>query len=513
MTEKTLYIDGGSLKIEDVVSVARYGRAAVLSPSARDKVKECREFVEKTIGEEKVIYGINTGFGKFANVKISPGDSDILQKNLILSHSSGTGEAFNKEEARAMMLLRANTLAGGFSGVRAEVIETLLFFLNHDIYPFIPSRGSVGASGDLAPLAHLALCLIGEGFVHYMGKRMKALEALSLAGRKPLELKAKEGISLINGTQAMSALGALAVFDSWNLLKTADIVSAMSLEALKGTDAAMDPLIHSARPHPGQVATSYNMRRILQESKIIESHKDCPMVQDPYSLRCIPQVHGAVKDSVNYVSGVLQIEINSATDNPLVFTGEKKIISGGNFHGSPVALSMDYLGISLTHLTNMAERRIDRLLSANLPELPLFLTKNGGINSGMMILQYTAAALASENKVLSHPASSDSIPTSAGQEDHVSMGQTAAIKAGAILKSAYTVFAIEAICAAQALEFLKPLTPGKGTLAAYKVIREAVAPLDNDRSFHPDIEKSFHLLKGKKFIEAVESEVGPLLLG
>lgn len=502
-------IDGASLTIEEAVSVARDFETVRLSPEALPGIEKSRAFVEKLLSENRVVYGITTGVGELANTYISPDQAETLQLNLIRSHSTSVGEPFSEEVVRGIILLRANALAKGFSGVRRELIEFLLALLNHRIFPYIPCKGSVGASGDLSPLSHLALVVIGEGECLKEGKRIPSLEALEDRGLKPLVLKAKEGLALINGTQVMSSLGCLVVNEASMLLKNAQIAGAMSLEALLGTSKALDAKIHAARPHPGQVTCASNLRKIVAKSAIIASHKDCLKVQDAYTLRCMPQVYGAVLDTLNYARQVLSREINSATDNPLIFAEEEEVISGGNFHGEPLAFIMDFLGIALSEIADISERTVDRLVNPHVSGLPPFLSKETGLNSGFMIAQYTAAALVSENKVLAHPASVDSIPTSAGQEDHVSMGTIAARHAWEILKNVENVLAIEMLAAAQGIDFREP-SPGTGTAAAHKLIRSVVSHMETDRVIYPDIEKVRELIVKGIIVKAVEAAVGPL---
>lgn len=503
-------IDGESLTIEDVVQVARHNEPVILDDEAIPRIKSSRAVVETAIKEGEVVYGVNTGFGDLSDVPVNKVDLARLQVNLIRSHSAGVGPPFSKEVVRGMMLLRANALAKGYSGVRVEVIETLIEMLNKDVVPVIPQQGSVGSSGDLAPLAHMALVLIGEGEAYISGKVLSGKEALNKAKIKPLVLQAKEGVALINGTQPMSAVGTLAVHDALNLVLDATIASSMSLEALRGTRVAADERIHSTRPHEGQTDVARAQRKILLDSEINQSHADCGKVQDAYSLRCIPQVLGASLDAIRYVYSVLEVEINAATDNPLVFGADGVVLSGGNFHGQPIALAMDFLGIAVSEIASISERRVNRLVNPNLSELPAFLTTEGGLESGMMIAQYTAAALVSENKILAHPASVDSIPTSADQEDHVSMGTIAARKAANILENAQNVVAIEYMCASQGLDYLAPLQPSEPLGEAFKVIRTAVPKLEDDRSLAPDISKIRDLMLAGAIAGSVESITGPL---
>jgi len=504
----TVYIDGENLSIEDVHQVSRHHEKVELAAVCEEKVKISRKVVEEKLEGDEDVYGINTGFGDLANVKIEKGKTEELQKNLIRSHASGVGEPFDEEVVRATMLLRANTLVKGYSGIRLKVIELLVEMLNEKVHPVIPCQGSVGASGDLAPLAHMSLVLMGEGEAFYQGERLSGEEALDRAGLKPIQLKAKEGLALVNGTQIMTAIGALALYGGKRLLKAAQIAGAMSLEALKGTDAVFDSRIHQIRPHPGQIKCAKNLRKITSESEIIESHKDCEKVQDPYTLRCMPQVYGATKDALAYVGEVLEIEMNSANDNPLVFP-DGDVISGGNFHGQPVALALDFFASAIAEIGDISERTTDKLMYEEESGLPRFLTQEEGLNSGFMIAQYTAASLVSENKVLCHPASVDSIPTSAGQEDHVSMGSISARQAKDVLENVENVVAIELMSAAQGLEY-HDRSPGKGVKAAYDNVREYVEPLEKDRSLTRDIKKVKELIRSGEIIERVEKVVGGL---
>ncbi len=493
-----LQINGNDLSLDELHQVV-YERGPVeLADAARTKVIAAREVVEKLLRENRVAYAINTGVGKLSDVHIEPSQNRQLQINLIRSHSAGVGEPLSQEETRAMMLLRANSLAKGFSGVRPEVIELICAMLNKGVHPVVPSQGSVGASGDLAPLAHLALAMIGEGEVWSGHFRTSSAGALQRAGIKPLVLEAKEAISLINGTQAMLAVGTLSLLAAETLAATADVLGAMSLDALHGTDVAFDARIHDARPHAGQTQVAANLRRLLAGSEIRESHKDCGRVQDAYSLRCIPQVHGAVRDTLAFCRRTFETEMNSAVDNPLVFVkshGEGDIISGGNFHGQPLAFALDYLAIVLSALAGISERRIERLVNPALNEgLPPFLAPDAGINSGFMMPQVTAAALASENKGLAHPASVDSITTSGNKEDYVSMGMAAAIKLKRVIANTTNVLAIEACAAAQALDFLSPLKSSQLLQKAHSAIRKVSPKIEHDRVFADDFAKLAELI-------------------
>lgn len=499
-------INGNSLTLEDVVKITRNHEKVKIDPNAIDKIKRSQKYVEKILNTNKVVYGINTGVGELANKLISQSEISQLQKNIIRSHSTGVGEPFSEEIVRGIILLRANALAKGYSGVRLELIEMLLSLLNNDIYPYIPSQGSVGASGDLAPLSHLALVLIGEGECFQNGKRIDSINVYNKNNLIPLELFPKEGLALINGTQVMTSIACKVIYDSEIALKNAQIAAGMSLEALKGTAKAFDEKIHAVRPHKGQIRCAKNMREIIKDSEIIKSHVNCEKVQDAYTLRCIPQVYGAILDTIEFTKNTINIEINSATDNPLIFSEENEVISGGNFHGEPIAFAMDFLGIALSEIANISERTIDRMVNPHISGLPPFLTEKSGLNSGMMIAQYTAAALVSENKVLAHPASVDSIPTSAGQEDHVSMGPIAARHCSDILKNVQNVIAIEILCAAQGIDF-QEYSPGIGVKLAHKFIRENIKHLDDDRILYKDIEILNKLVINGSIVEKVEEKV------
>ncbi len=504
-----IYIDGNSLTIEDVTRVCREDIRVALDEGAKAGMEKSRAFVRKIVEEGRTVYGITTGVGELANQFIPRGKVEELQQNLIRSHATNVGAPFPEEVVRGIILLRANALAKGFSGVRVFLVETLLALLNKWVCPYIPSQGSVGASGDLSPLAHLALVLTGEGECLLNGERAPSVQVLQEAGIEPLSLQVKEGLALINGTQIMSALGCLVTTEASLLMKNAQIAGAMSLEALKGTSKAFDDKIHQVRPHPGQIRCASNMRKLAAGSAIIASHKDCEKVQDAYTLRCIPQVYGPILETIDYARKVLQVEINSATDNPLVFPEEEEVISGGNFHGEPLAFIMDYLGIALAEIGDISERTVDRLVNPHVSGLPPFLAHNSGLNSGFMISQYTAAALVSENKVLAHPASVDSIPTSAGQEDHVSMGSIAARHAWDILHNVEYVLAIEMLTAAQGMDF-HPFKPGRGTGIAHQIIRKHVLHMEKDRPLYRDIESVRELVVSGEIVGAVEKTIGRL---
>jgi len=518
---KEITLNGDTLTIQDVCEVVCEGATVSLTPEAKMKINASRKLVEDWIEKDEVIYGVTTGFGEFANVKISHEDLAKLQENLILSHAAGAGEFLPREVVRAMMLLRINALAKGYSGVRLETIEFLIKMLNANIIPLIPSQGSVGASGDLVQLAHLVLAMMGRGTVitpaglrsPQSGDRepQPASEALKSIGLNPICLSAKEGIALINGTQMMTAYLALAVAQAKELCKAADIAAALSVEALKGTDRAFDERIQKLRPYPGQIAVASNLRRLLRNSEIRTSHLfGDSRVQDAYSLRCIPQVHGASRDAIEYVYNIVSTEINAATDNPLIFAEDGVHLEGGNFHGQPIALAADFLGVALSELANISERRIERMVNGQLSGLPRFLTTRGGLNSGYMIVQYTAASLVSENKVLAHPASVDSIPTSANQEDHNSMGSISAQKCYQILKNVQTVIAIELMTACQGVDFHRPMKCGEGTEAAYQLIRQHIAHLDEDRVLYDDIQTALQLVRNGSVLRGVEERVGSL---
>ncbi len=498
------------LDLEDFIAVAREGRKVEIGPAARERIRRSRDRIEAILAVGIPVYGVNTGFGKFQNTRIEADKLKELQRNLILSHAIGVGEPFPAEVVRGMLLLRAQSLALGHSGAREAVVEALLAFLNRGIHPVIPSQGSVGSSGDLAPLAHMALALIGEGEVEYGGAVRPTADVLGETGLRPLVLEAKEGLALINGTQAMTSLLALFTADAETLLTSADIAAAMSLEALKGSHAPFEEAVVGLRPHPGAVETAANLRALLRDSEIRLSHESCPKVQDAYSLRAVPQVHGASRDAVRHVRDVLRVELGSVTDNPLVFPEEGRVISGGNFHGQPLALAADYAGIAAAELANISERRVEQMLNPALSGLPAFLAEQGGLHSGLMISQYTAASLVSENKVLAHPASVDSIPTSANQEDHVSMGTIACRKARQIFENTLWVLAIEVVSAAQALDFHKPLRPGAGVEAVYKLVREAVPHLSTDRYLRPEVAKVREMIRRGDLIRAAEAVSGPL---
>jgi histidine ammonia-lyase len=505
-----LHISGNDLTLEAVREVAVERRAVLLAPDSRAMVEQARAVVEAIVSSNQVAYAITTGVGKLSDVRIAGDQIRELQVNLVRSHAVGVGEPLPLAETRSMMLLRANSLAKGHSGVRPVVIDTLCEMLNRGVTPVVPSQGSVGASGDLAPLAHLALALIGEGECYdERATRLASGDALKRAQIKPIVLEAKESISLINGTQAMLALGTLALLSAETLVDSADVIGGLSCDALKGTDAAFDERIHRVRPHSGQIKTAANLRRMLEGSQIRESHRECGRVQDAYSLRCIPQVHGAVRDTLSHCREVFEVEANSAVDNPLVFLTDPKltqgdVISGGNFHGEPLAFALDFLAIALSALAGISERRIERLVNPTLNEgLPPFLAPSAGLNSGFMMAQVTAAALVSENKVFAHPASVDSITTSGNKEDYVSMGMTAALKLRRVVENTRNVLAIEAMAVAQALDFLAPLKTSKRGQAAHAAIRSVCATMEKDRVMYPDFARMAQLLAAGKIAEAL----------
>ena len=490
-----IVLSGDRLTLEEVAAASRGGIRVALAPAARERVRAARRLVDRIAEGGTPTYGINTGFGTLAEVSIPKADLRKLQRNLILSHAAGTGAPLSLPEVRALMLLRANVLAGGYSGIRESTLDLLLQMLQRDVIPVVPEKGSVGASGDLAPLAHLALVLIGEGEAFVQRERVAGREALARAGLEPVVLEAKEGLALVNGTQAMEAVGALALLDAERCARIADIALAMTVEGLMGSHRPFLAAIHRIRGHPGQAAVASDLRALLARSEINASHQDehCQKVQDPYSLRCAPQVHGAARDALAFVRSTLSIEANAATDNPLVFAEglddveAGSIVSGGNFHGQPVSQALDLLTIACAQLQTISERRVEQLVNPSLSGLPPFLAQNSGLNSGFMIAQVTAAALAAETKVLAHPACVDSIPSSAGREDHVSMGMTAALKARTAVENALSGIAIELLVAAQALDLRAPLKAGDGAAAAHGVIRRRIPHMDEDRELHRDI--------------------------
>jgi histidine ammonia-lyase len=505
-------LTGDDLALADVWEIAVHGRPVDLADSARERMAAAREIVEHAAhGREEHTYGVNTGFGRFVSRSIPEELTEELQLRLLRSHACGVGDPYPDEIVRAAMLLRANALAKGYSGARAVTVELLVECLNRGVLPHVPSRGSVGASGDLAPLAHLALPLIGEGEATIDGRRLPGAEALAEVGLEPVRLQAKEGLSLVNGTQFMAAFGALGSVRAARLAKTADIACALSLEALQGSRTSFLPQIHELRPLVGQGDSAADVLQLLEDSAINESHRWCDKVQDAYSLRCAPQVHGAARDLLDYARRTVEVELNAATDNPLVLVDDGMLVSNGNFHGQPLAFALDALAMAISELANISERRVERLVNPSLSGgLPAFLTGDGGLNSGFMIPQYVAASLVSENKVLAHPAGVDSIPTSAGQEDHVSMGNASGLKAWQVLANAEHVLAIELLAGAQGVEFLAPLQPGIGVRAAREHVRSLSPRLRDDRTLAGDIEAVAASIRDGSLVEAVEAEAGEL---
>lgn len=500
-----IIINGKELTLQKLINISRFNRKVKIDDAAKDKVKKSRAIVEKIENEKKVVYGITTGFGKFANVTISTEDCKKLQRNLILSHTCGAGRPLPTDVVRAIMVLRANALSIGYSGIRLSTLETLIKMVNENINPIIFEKGSLGASGDLAPLSHMVLPMIGEGEAEYKGEIMSGREAMIKADVNIVELTSKEGLALINGTQVMTAIGALTVYDAINLIKVSDIAAALTLEALRGIKDAFDIRAHKVRTHKGQLKTAENILNLTEGSTYITRQGEL-RVQDAYSLRCIPQVHGASKDAISYVEEKVLIEMNSVTDNPTILE-DGDVISGGNFHGQPMALSFDFLGIALAELANISERRLERLINNQLNDLPSFLIENGGLNSGFMITQYAAASLVSENKVLAHPASVDSIPSSGNQEDHVSMGTIAARKSREILENVKRVIATEIMAACQAIDFREGLILGKGTKVAYDIVRRHVDFVKEDKIMYKDLEKITELITSEELLREVEKVV------
>jgi histidine ammonia-lyase len=505
-------LTGEDITINEVFRVAYLNEPVELSSPSREKMQVSRNYIEQRIQSGEAIYGVNTGFGHFSDVKISNEQIVELQKNLIRSHCMGVGEPFSKQESRAILFLRANALARGHSGIRPLVVETLLNYLNHDVIPVIPQKGSVGASGDLAPLSHLALAMIGEGKVWGDdGRPQSTQERLQQKNIAPLELQAKEGLSMINGCQVMTAVGLLNLYKGRRLIWLADLSGAMTLEALKGSRKAFDPLISATRPHPGEAKTARNILKLMGEtSPIAESHLECGRVQDAYSLRCIPAVHGAAKDSFRHVLKVLETEANSSTDNPLVFAEDNKILSCGNFHGEPVAYALDFAAIAMSGIGNISECRIEKMINPSMSGLPAFLAPEGGLNSGHMIVQVAAASLVSENKILCHPASVDSIPTSADKEDHVSMGTIAARKFGQVVENVESVIAMEMLSSTQALDMLKPLEPAAAVKVALSQIRKKVPFAEKDRVFGDDVEVIKTMIQDDSIYQSISQCVGEL---
>jgi len=503
-------IGGTSLRIGDLAPLLRGEAVAVrLAPGARERIAATRGALEARLAGGETVYGVNTGFGRFAQVRVSPQDARTLQRRLLLSHACGTGEPIRPEEARLALLLRTHALARGASGVRPLLLDALLRLLEKGIVPVVPEQGSVGASGDLAPLAHLALPLLGLGEAWVDGVRLPGAEALSRRGLEPIDLETKEGLALINGTQITAAIGISAALRARNLSVTADIAGALTLEGVRGSAVPFDERIARLRPHPGHERTARNLRRVLEGSEILPSHRDCGKVQDAYSLRCMPQVHGAAKDALAFAEETLEREANSVTDNPIVLE-DGAVLAGGNFHGQAASLALDVLGIALATWGNVSERRVEHLLNPDLSGLPAFLAREGGLNSGLMMTQVLAASVASENKTLAHPASVDSIPTSGAREDHVPMSAWAARKASAIAKNVETILAVEVLCGSQAREFATGLRAGRGAEAAYRALRAVVPPLGDDRFLSPDLEAAREVVASGRIVEATEAEVGRL---
>ncbi|HET9029600.1 MAG TPA: histidine ammonia-lyase [Candidatus Aquilonibacter sp.] len=512
-TEKpssTVELDGRHLTLEAVEAIAD-GALLAISEAARERVVRARAFVDERFADGQAIYGVTTGFGRLANVPVDPKDAAQLQLNLVRSHASGTGPALDIRLVRAACALRVNSLAAGHSGVKLETLELIAACLNRGVVPVVPCQGSVGASGDLAPLAHMSLTLIGEGEAFYRGERMTSAAALAQAGLQPVTLGPKEGLALINGTQMMTGVASLGVLRAQRLAAAADVIAAMSLEAFLGTDRVFDHRINDLRPHPGQSRVAANLRAILAGSEIMLSHRECGRVQDPYSFRCIPVVHGAVRDSIAHVRRVAEVEANSVTDNPLVFPEDGEFLSGGNFHGEPIALAIDFLKLAISELASIAERRLYLLLNAEDRGLPLFLTGRSGLQSGLMIVQYAAAAVVNDNKGLAWPSSVDSIPTSAGQEDHVSMGMTSANNLVRVLDNVEGALACELLGALAATDFRRPLKSGTGTQAAYDLARISIAPWTEDRIPAPDIEAARELIGSGALVAAAERATGESL--
>ena len=499
---QTVELDGSSLTVEKVVAVARYHAKIHLSREAKERIKKSRTVVEEIISQGKVAYGINTGFGDFSKIRIHGEDIETLQNNLLLSHCVAVGDPYPEEVVRAMMTLRVNALCAGFSGIRPEVVQILVDMVNAGVHPVVPQKGSLGASGDLAPLAHMALPVIGKGEAVYRGQKMPGAEAMEKAGIQTCKLHAKEGLALINGTQAMMAVGTLAYYDSLCAARLADVAVSMTMDGLTALTNAFDEKAQTVRPHPGQIAVAENIRNLVKGSKILEKSQSL-RVQDAYSLRCVPQVHGAVRDTLEYARTVLETEMNSVTDNPIVFPEAHEVISGGNFHGEPIAFIMDFLGIAISELANISERRIERLVNKALSEgLPAFLIEDGGLNSGYMICQYSAASMVSENKVYAHPASVDSIPSSANQEDHVSMGTTAARKLRMIVENTYSVLAFELMLGAQTID-LRGGEPSPVNKKVQEKIRSQVKKLDKDRELREDVTYMNQLVRSGEVLDIV----------
>jgi histidine ammonia-lyase len=513
MKKTKFQLTGNDLTVDQVYELSHAGPSSVifeLHPNSKKRMVKSQLVVKEISKSDKPVYGINTGFGALSNKFIPKKDIVDLQLNLIRSHCTGVGEPFSREITRAIMILRANCLAHGNSGVNPEFVELILDFLNEDVLPVIPTKGSVGASGDLAPLAHMALCLIGEGEVNFQGKIISAKDAIKKIKKKPVTPGPKDGLALINGTAVMAALGSLAIYGAKVVMKTADITASLTLEGLRGSIKAYHPGISKLKPHRGQIEVSENINKILKGSEIINSHKNCGKVQDPYSLRCVPQVHGACRQTLYHNQEIFAVELNSVTDNPLILEGTNEVVSGGNFHGEALALCMDYLAMGLSEIANISERRIEKMMNPQFSELPAFLTKDSGLNSGLMIAHVTAAALASENKYLCHPASVDSIPTSTDKEDHVSMGVTSGRKLHEVLKNTTTNLAIELLCATQAIDLGRPLKSTPAVEAVVKSIRKHVPFIEKDRRLDKDIEAIVALIESGEIVASVEKLIGEI---
>jgi len=509
---KTFELTGDNLSLEliDLISSQKSAYKLTLSKQAQARLIQSNEYVSSIVKSGKTVYGINTGFGALADTRIKDEELSELQYNLIRSHCTGVGEPFSKQVTRAIMLIRANCLLQGYSGVTPHAVNLLIDFLNHDIIPVVPSKGSVGASGDLAPLSHIALSLIGEGEVNYQGKVLPTDYVLKQLDLQPAVLGPKDGLALINGTAVMAALYSVALNQSLKLIKMADIIGAMTLDGVAGTARAFDSRIHKLKPHAGQLSVANNLLRLLEESQILNSHTDCRKVQDPYSLRCMPQVHGAIRQTVRHSLEVLNTELNSVTDNPLLFIEEDDVISGGNFHGEALALGMDYLAMGMAELCNISERRIEKLINPLFSDLPAFLVTKPGLNSGFMIAHVTAAALTSENKYLCHPASVDSIPTSTDKEDHVSMGVTSGNKLLVVLENTKNCLAIELLCACQALDFRKPSASSPVLNEVHKLVRNHITMMERDRVISKDIKRIVELIDNSEILDLVEKKIGAL---
>lgn len=499
---QAVILNGNSLTLDDFIKVTRQFYPVKIDPLVIPQINESRNCVEQFVNDEQVVYGINTGFGKFSDVHISKKEIAQLQRNLIVSHACGIGDPLSIEETRGTLLLRANALIKGYSGIRLSTIETLIDMLNKGVHPAIPEKGSLGASGDLAPLSHMVLVMIGEGEAFYEGQKMTGLEAMNAAQIEPVVLEAKEGLALINGTQVLTSIGAHALVDAMNLSTTADLIASLTIEALHGVTEAFDERLHQVRPHPGQIKTAKNLRTFLEGSEMTSKQGEL-RVQDAYSIRCIPQIHGATKDTLDYIKEKVEIEMNSVTDNPLIFTETKEAISGGNFHGQPLALAFDFMKIAIAELANVSERRIERLVNPQLSGLPAFLSNNGGLNSGFMVVQYAAASLVSENKIFAHPASVDSIPSSANQEDHVSMGSIAARGARDILDNSRKVLAMELLSSVQAIDLAGKKQLGQGTEKAYQIVRKEISMTHDDEIMAIKINQAEEILKSNILLESV----------